>query len=402
MNIALIGAGMDAARTLTLEAWEMLRRADAIIGAERLVAGLPADIAAKKICQALPEKIAAIISEHQEWRTVCIILSGDVGFYSGAKQLLELLRDYEPRLIPGISTPQYFAAKLRRPWQDFHLVSAHGISCDVVAESLNHPAVLFLTGGATTPSTIVAALCEASLHQARVTVAESLSSSGERITVGTAGELSGERDFAALSVVLVENQKTFARDIVSAGIADNEFIRGAVPMTKREVRTIALSLLALRPDDTAYDIGAGTGSVAVEMALLARRGTVYAVEANESALELIDDNREKFGVFNLRPIAGTAPEALDKLPPPRAVFIGGSKGKLRDIMAAVLEKNSHARLVSSAITLETLSSAMAAMRELDVANVEVVQVAVSRTATKGGYHMLEALNPVFLVSGGGD
>ena len=399
MNITLVGIGMGAPQTMTLEARAALVRAEAVIGAERLLADLPDEVAGEKIALALPEKVAAAIESHPDWRDVCVVLSGDVGFYSGARRLLDLLRDREPRLVPGLATPQYFAARLRRPWQDFRLVSAHGVHCDVLAEVLNHRSVFFLTGGDTGPSDIVAVLCDAGLGDARVTVGENLSSPAERITASTAEAMRGQM-FFPLSVVLVENDRTFARDSASAGIPDGEFLRGAAPMTKREVRALALSLLGLRRNDIVYDIGAGTGSVAVECALLARRGRVYAIERNLAALELLAANREKFGVYNLCSVQGTAPEALDNLPPPQAVFIGGSGGRLRDIFAAVLRKNPAARLVVSAITLETLAAARDGLRELDVPDVQVVQLAASRIAVRGGYHMLEAQNPVFLVSGG--
>lgn len=399
MGITLVGIGMGGARTMTLEAREALVRADVVIGAERLLAHLPEGVAAEKIALTLPEKVAAAIADHPEWREVCVVLSGDVGFYSGAKRLLALLHDRSPRLVPGISAVQYFAARLRRPWQDFRLVSAHGVHCDVLAEVLNHRAVFFLTGGETAPSDIVAVLCDAGLHEAKVTVGENLSYSDECVTSSTAGELAG-RVFAPLSVVLVENDKTFVRESVSAGVPDAEFIRGAAPMTKREVRALALSLLCLRADDIVYDVGAGTGSVAVECALLARRGRVYAVESDAGAFELLCANREKFGVYNVCPVSGTAPEALEALPPPQVAFVGGSKGNLRGILEAIVRKNSAVRLVVSAITLETLAAAQEFMRELAVPNIDVVQLAASRAVARGGYHMLEAQNPVFLVSGG--
>ena len=401
MNITLVGIGAGAPGTLTREARDALARAGVVIGAERILADLPADVCAEKIALALPEKVAAAVAAHPEWSEVCVALSGDVGFYSGAKRLLELLTAHSPGLIPGISSPQYFAARLRRPWQDFRLVSAHGVGCDILAEVLNHPAVFFLTGGDTTPAGIASALRDAGLGGARVSVGENLSYPDERITSGTAAELADGRAFAPLSVVLVENGRTFARDIVSPGIADDEFIRGKTPMTKREVRVVALSLLRLKADDVVYDIGAGTGSVSVEAALLARRGRVHAVEENPDAFSLIGENREKFGTFNLLPTLGPAPEALHPLPPPDAVFIGGSRGRMRDIVQAVLRKNPRARLVVSAIALETLSAAMEALGDLSVPGIEVVQVAAAATAVRGGYHMLEARNPVFLIGGGG-
>lgn len=400
MNITLIGVGMGAPAVLTLEAYAALSRAEIILGAERLLSGLPPEYAGRRIPLAALEKVAAAVEEHPEWDEVCVVLSGDVGFHSGAKQLLTLLRDREPRLICGISTPQYFAARLRRPWQDFRLVSAHGVPCDIIAEVLNHPAVMFLTGGDTAPSTIVETLCAAGLEDALVTVGENLSSPEERILSAAAGELSGGA-FSRLCAVLVENSKTFARDSLASGIEDEAFQRGKAPMTKREVRAMAMSLLRPQSDAVLYDIGAGTGSVAVEMALLARRGRVYAVEEDPDAIHLVNANKTVFGVYNMQAVWGAAPEALEPLPPPDAAFIGGSGGRLQGIVETVLRKNPACRLVVSAITLETLATAMTTMRDAGCGEPEVIQLAANRGVLRGGYHMLEAKNPVFLIAGGG-
>lgn len=399
MNITLVGVGMGGRGTLTLEALEALRGAEVIVGARRLLAGIPDDIPARRIDEALPERIAEAVREHPEWRPVAVVLSGDVGFYSGAARILELLGDYEPRLLPGISTPQYFAARLRRPWQDFRLVSAHGVPCDVLAEALNHPAVFFLTGGRETPATIAAALREAGLGRAAMTVGENLGADDERIASGTADEVA-DMAFRPLSVALVENRETFSREARSGGIPDAEFVRGDSPMTKREVRAAALSFLAVKPRDILYDVGAGTGSVAVEMALTARRGRVFAIESNPAALALLQENRRKFGVYNLNAVSGTAPEAIRPLPPPDAVFVGGSKGRLDAIARAAFAKNPRARLVVSAVTIETLTAAVAALESLAHGDVAVTQIAAARTVRRGGYHMLEAQNPIFLVCGG--
>ena len=135
-------------------------------------------------------------------------------------------------------------------------------------------------------------------------------------------------------------------------------------MTKQEVRAAALAKLAVRPTDTLWDVGAGSGSVSVELALAAPRGHVYAVECAPDACALIRQNREKFHAYNLSLIEGTAPQVLADLPAPDAVFIGGTKGEMDAVVAAALAKNPAARLCISAIALETLSAAVAALRRL--------------------------------------
>ena len=400
MKLSLVGMGMGDGETLTLEAAHALGEADAVLGAPRLLERLERREGVAYLPLSLPTEVARAVDEHPEWKRVCVALSGDVGFYSAAHRLTELLGYLDPVLICGISSPQQLAARLGRPWQDFCLVSAHGRDCDALAEVLCHPAVFFLTGGDLTPGTICARITDAGLGEAAVTVGEELGGRDERITASTAAELAG-REFSPLSVLLVENQKTFSRAAVSAGIADREFIRGGTPMTKREVRVNILSQLGIRPKDILYDIGAGTGSVAVEMALLARRGRVYAIECQADACTLIEANREKFGAHQLTVVPGMAPAALEGLPVPNAAFIGGSKGNLRAIMDLLVGKNPAVRIVVSAVTLETLHEAVTAMEELGLAEVEVVQIAVSRALPTGRLHMLSAENPIFLISGGG-
>ena len=162
-------------------------------------------------------------------------------------------------------------------------------------------------------------------------------------------------------------------------------------MTKQEVRAAALAKLAVRPTDTLWDVGAGTGSVSVELALAAPRGRVYAVECDPK-------NRERFAAWNLTLIEGKAPQALEALPAPDAVFLGGTKGSMEAVVDAVLAKNPQARLCISAIALETLSAAVAALTAQGL-TAEVTQIAVSRTKPAGRLHLLMANNPIFLITG---
>ena len=169
-------------------------------------------------------------------------------------------------------------------------------------------------------------------------------------------------------------------------------------MTKQEVRAAALAKLAVKPAETLWDVGAGTGSVSVELALAAPRGKVYAVECDPAACALIRRNREIFHACNLTLIEGRAPAALEALPAPDAVFIGGTKGAMEAVVDTVLEKNPEARLCISAIALETLSAAVAALTAHGLA-AEVTQLAVSRTKPAGRLHLLMANNPIFLITG---
>ena len=383
---------------MTSEAQQALRYADICIGAKRLLESLAEDITAMRCEATTPGEIARIIKDQHGLRHVCVLVSGDAGFYSGAKKLLPLLQGYEVRVLPGISCMQLLAARLGRPWQDWRLASAHGRDCNAAALVRDNAETFFLTGGENTARQICRDLYEAGFGSFTAVVGCRLGGEGESIYADEVKALA-DRDHDPLAVLLVKNPEP--RCLASYGFADDKFLRGETPMTKSEVRAIALSKLRLNIDDTVYDVGAGTGSLAVEAALLARRGRVYAIERREESCRLIEANAWRFSAANLSLIAAEAPAAFRGLPAPDAAFIGGSGGKLSPILAELLKLNPKVRLVISAVSLETLSAATAAMSELPIAKVEIIQVAVSRAHAMGGHHLLLAQNPVFLISGEG-
>ena len=291
---------------------------------------------------------------------------------------------------------QVLAARLGRPWQEWRLVSAHGKDCDPVTAVTQGQPAFFLAGGRLGPAELCARLEQAGLGALAVTVGQRLSYPDEQVVSGTAAEFA-DRAFAPLSVLLVEAAPSVPW---APGLPDEAFVRGRVPMTKQEVRAAILGKLALRPEDTVWDVGAGTGSVSVELARLADRGQVFAVERAEEACELIARNRERLCAWNLQVVPGEAPEALEALPAPDAVFVGGSGGRIEAVIDAALAKSPGVRLCVSAIALETLARACEAMAVRGIA-AEVTQIGVSRTRQAGSLHLLTANNPVFLISGRG-
>lgn len=178
---------------------------------------------------------------------------------------------------------------------------------------------------------------------------------------------------------------------------DNHFIRGRVPMTKSEIRAIVLSKLELKKDSTVYDIGAGTGSVGIEAALSMRQGSVYAIEKKEAGCELIRRNQEALGAKNLTVVCGSAPEALTGLPVPDRVFIGGSGGRLAEILDLVREKNPQARAVITVIALETLAAVGGYLKDRRL-EAEIVSVQVARAEKRGSYHLMQGQNPVYIIT----
>ncbi|MBQ9827262.1 MAG: precorrin-6y C5,15-methyltransferase (decarboxylating) subunit CbiE [Lachnospiraceae bacterium] len=394
MSVTLLGTGGGDTDTLTLEADKALRKADVITGAKRLLEGLAEKYDAEMIpCITSPD-ILALIKERQD-QDICVAFSGDSGFYSGTAGLKRLLDEegIEYRILPGISSVQLFSSIIGKPWQDWNLFSAHGAEINAVNAVMEGKPAFFLTDQKLTPATLCTQLCDAGLSDLKIIVGEDLSYGYARITEGTASEIA-EKKFSPLSVMLVDEY--VKRRL--PGLSDDEYVRGNVPMTKQEVRAVILSKMDISDNDVIWDVGAGTGGVSVEMALKAFRGTVYAVECEHEGCMLIEENRKKFGAWNIRIVEGRAPEALEDLPAPDRVFIGGTKGNMAEILDTVIDRNPKAFICITAIALETLNQAMDLLLERGL-EISVCQVQVSRGEKTGPYHMMKANNPIYVITG---
>lgn len=393
----LIGVGMGNPETLTLGAKACIDRCEQLIGAKRLLAAFAAH-PGKKLALIRAEEIAGAV--HAFDGDTAVLLSGDPGFYSGAAGLYPLLSGIRVETLPGISSLNHFCARLHTTWQDAKLVSVHGREANTVGEIQSHKKTFLLTGSNCTAADVCAQLSAVGLGHVLVHIGQRLSYPDEEIITGTAAELAW-KTFDPLSVMLIENPAPTAYHPGAPCLWDEQLIRGKTPMTKENIRLLAVARLGVRPESTVWDVGAGTGSVSAACAMAAWKGQVYAVEKDADAISLIHQNREALGLWNLHVLEGVAPEALQNLPKPDCVFIGGSKGSMEGIFEAALQKKPAVRFCLTAVSLESLTDGLDCMKKYDLINVDVTQITAAQAKQLGNYHMMLGQNPVWILSGEG-
>jgi precorrin-6Y C5,15-methyltransferase (decarboxylating) len=392
-KVYLVGTGPGDPRLLTGRAAELIRDCACVIAAgARLAQQVKLMRQDVKICALFQIEETILSCEAQE---TAVLVSGDTGFFSLAETLQKKLDGIiEVETVNGISSLQYLCAKTGTGYEHIEIVSLHGRDGCFLGQVSYNPVVFILTGGEIKAQHVCRELVQSGLESVKVTAGEKLSLPEEKIVTGSAEELA-RLEFDDLTVLLVENP-CFAD--CREPLKDCDFLRGSVPMTKEEIRWLSVAKLAIHPQDIVYDIGAGTGSVSIEMARHANAGMVYAVEKEDNALALIADNRKRLGAFNLKIIKGEAPFCIEELPAPDKVFIGGSGGRLREILERLILVNPKVRVIVNAISLETLNEAVEAMNLLGMCP-EIVNVGVSRAKKAGSHHLMIAQNPVFIITG---
>lgn len=435
-RVSLIGMGPGDLSLLTAEAKEAVLQADAWIGSPRMLemaealrkeahagdssgrtedkapgsgetgSAEPENRAAKnkmplQVKSISASDMAAWLKARPDITHAAVLYSGDIALCSGAAQLRPLLKEgTEVRLLSGISSLAVFLARCGCALEDTKVVTMHGKERDLLPLIRTERCLAVLVGRGDTLRKTAQSLLEFDMQEVRITLGERLTYPDERFLKGYPSDFA-ECETKALSLLLFENPHP-EKIPQGFGLPDERFIRGGVPMTKREVRSVALGALSSDPDSVVWDIGAGTGSVSVEAALHCPDGLVCAFERDAGALELLAANRKKFRCSNLRIIAGEAPETLRRadVPDPDVVFIGGSGGRLKEIAEEIRRRSPGARIVVTSVTEETAEE----IRKLeDGWSSEGIKKAVTKTeilavrhTRAGRYHLRKAENPVMI------
>lgn len=414
MEIVLAGIGMGSKNSLTKEVADAMKEADILLGAKRMIEESEVFTYARKakkhpFYQA--QQIIPYLKEVQKNNPfqrkikVIVLFSGDSGFYSGCQNLhASLLNEIKEgglmasvHILPGVSSVSYLASNIGESYQDAAILSMHGKELPNIADAIRSKKKTFLLlSGAKDVRKIGKELTEAGMYTCEVVLGYQLSYKEQQIKKLTPKQCC-EVTKEGLYTCFINNPDTKAAQ-ATHGMADMEFIRDKVPMTKEEVREVSICKLKLQKDSVVYDIGSGTGSIAVEIAGLSDEIQVFAIEQKEEAVSLIKQNKEKFQRHNLEVIKTKAPDGLEKLPTPTHAFIGGSNGNLKAILSALYDLNKRMRIVINAISMETICEIKEVLEYFPIKNEEVVQMQVSRAKKAGNYHLMQAENSVWICS----
>ena len=404
-KLTIIGIGPGSPGYVMPAAIECMKTAHTVIAARRILPML------RSICgqtQAVFEpmgkikdtllNIDALLSDKKD---VGLVVSGDPLMYS----LYNTIRNdpvstgWEISVLPGIGSLQMLGASFGETMEDAQIISVHGrykTPGSIALTVTENKKVFFLCSKEQGPAWLSAIMLDYGLSDVTVYAGANLSYEDEILESGSPAEMA-KKEFPSLCVAMIKNQapKNIQRPCF---LSDSDFERDKTPMTKEEIRVLILHKMKIRPDDTIWDIGAGTGSISIECARQAPYGQVHAVERGQAAVKLIEKNKEKFSTDNLTIYHQDAAEAVKTLPVPDKVFIGGSGGKLAEIMEVIASFNKKVQVTISAVTIETIAEAGDILGRYDP-EYDLVQATIGRGRKIGQYHIVDTNNPVMLFTG---
>jgi precorrin-6Y C5,15-methyltransferase (decarboxylating) len=408
-KVYIIGVGDNGRVSLGAEALQRIHEADLLCGGERLLAFFPESKAEKFPIRSNLKELAQRVSQNLATKQIVVLASGDPLFYGVAKYLLANISKEKVEVLPNVSSMQLAFAKVKENWEDALLVSLHARPmAEVIDQVASARKVGLFTDDTNTPARIAEGLLKRGARDFEAYVCENLGGEDERVVKGSLPEMR-ERKFSPLNVmILVRNgassdppaerdEKTWL-----FGIPDDEFEKKMPKkglITKSEVRVISLSKMHLSESSVVWDIGAGSGSVAIEAARIARKGKVFAIEKNEDSIPIIRENLGRFGVRNVTVLQAKAPQGLETFDDPDAVFVGGSGSEMASILRVAASRlRPQGSIVVNAATIENLGQAVAALKELGW-EVDVTLVEIARSQPILDLTRFEALNPVFVITG---
>ncbi|MDE3225185.1 MAG: precorrin-6y C5,15-methyltransferase (decarboxylating) subunit CbiE [Nitrospirota bacterium] len=397
--ITLVGIGDEGCASLTSRAVNAVMKAGVLVGGERHLEFFPQFHGERIVLKDGLSTVLDRVAELAEDQNVCVLASGDPLFFGIGGLIMKRLGADHVEILPQPSSVQWAFARAGLKWDDAAFLSVHGRSPEgFLTRIKRHAKLAILTDEKNSPSILARRMVEHGETAWIAWVCENLGGPDERVRRFDVADLAACQDIEPLNVLLLVRSDPSWRAPSTIPFLHEEAFAKRMPkkglITKREVRLLSLAAMGIRPDSVIWDIGAGSGSVSIEAALLAPEGRVYAVEADPEGVEICRENLRAHAVDNVRVIAGRAPEVLTDLEPPDAVFIGGSKGSMEEIIEVVIDRlQPGGHLVVNAITLENVAETYQALRKRGLVP-EVTLLQVSRAEPLAHYLRYEALNPI--------
>lgn len=402
--VTLIGVNDDGCLSLTSRAMGAVARAQVLVGGERHLAFFPDFRGERVVIKGGLSAVLERVHQAAQENHVCVLASGDPLFFGIGQTLINKVGADSVDVLPQPSSIQFAFARAGLKWDDATIVSLHGKSRQGLLTRLRHAQkVAVLTDNINTPQTIAQHMLAHGVDNWQAWVCENLCGANERVRTFAVQALANLTDVSPLNVLLLQRRDPTWRAPALMPFLHEDAFAKRMPkkglITKREVRLLSLASLHIRPDSVVWDIGAGSGSVAIEAAFLAPRGQVFAIEVDPEGVAMCEDNIKAHQVDNIAVVHGRAPDACDALPNPDAVFVGGSKGSMRGILEMALARlQPGGRLVVNAITVDNVAEAYTVLREKvdsrQAENLDITQLQIARGMPLAHYMRYEALNPI--------
>lgn len=404
-KITIIGIGDDGLEGLTKQAHDHIASAGTLLGPANLLAKIKADKQVMLTLSANLEQVAEDIDSATA-KPLVLLASGDPLFYGTARFLCEKLGKDRFEVLPHVSSMQLAFARVKESWDEAYLTNLATQALPRVVEKIRSAEkVGVFTSDENSPAKLAQALLDKDIDYFTAYVCENLGSPDERVTRGSLAEIATQQ-FGSLNViVLVRHPDVPDRPATMQGKRlfgnpDECFLQSRPKrglLTQSEVRVIALAEMDLGTNSVVWDVGAGSGSVAIESAQLAPSGRVYAIEMDAEDYNLLIENSRKFGTENLTPVLGEAPAAWADLPAPDAIFVGGTGRSVEKLVASAWQPlKSSGRLVVNVASLNNLIAVERALRELG-SEPRVLMINLARSQQQFEALRLESANPSFLI-----
>ncbi len=396
--VTIIGIGDNGCVGMSSKAYNCIQKAQVLVGGDRHLEFF-CDFKGRTYSfqEGLISTIDNILKESME-NNVVVLASGDPLFYGVGDLLSKKIGMKHIEIIPTCSSIQLAFSKIGKKWDDAKVVSLHGREIKGLANKIkDEHKVFLLTDSVNTPSEIGKYLLEFNQDDWKITICENLEGQDERISHYNINDLT--QDFSDLNVmILIRDKKSVKKRKITAHT--EEQFEKRMPkkglITKREIRGIALLNLEIQEDSIIWDIGAGSGSVSVEAALIAKTGKVFAIETDGLGIEICQENIKKFNTDNVEVIHTKAPNGLAELPRPDRIFIGGTKGQMEDILISCYDKLANdGIIVLSVVLMESVSSAIEILKKMNL-DYDVQLIQISRSKSIANSKRYDALNPIHL------